>query len=265
MKSKAQVAENRSFFSEVTLADHRVLLLDYEGVLAPLSLNDGRTSPRPEVWDLLKTVMQHHTRVITMSRWPACDVASWFGTEPIPEIWGNDGLERLCSGEYECGNFQTPVDLLRALAECELRLEEAGLLSRMNAKLSGVTIHWRGLTASEKLDLRLRACRVLQPFTVTYPALRLVAFEEGLELRLPLPSKADIVRRFADATPSGIPIAYLGHSTTDEETFRALNDRGLTILVRSVPRFTAAHVCLRPPNDLIAFLKDWITASRDDL
>jgi trehalose-6-phosphatase len=157
------------------------------------------------------------------------------------------------------------MELLRAVAECELQLEEVGLNNRMNVKLTGLSITWRGLTASEKLDTRLTAYRVLQPLTARYPALRLVPFEEGLELRLPLASKADVVRRFVDSTSRDVPIAFLGHSTSDEETFRVLSDRGLTVLVRSVPRFTAAQVCLSPTDELLTFLKNWLAASIDDL
>ena len=41
---------------------------------------------------------------------------------------------------------------------------------------------------------------------------------------------------------------------SDEEAFRVLNGRGLTALVRTQYRFTAAQVWLRPPDELIAFL-----------
>ena len=266
MKSKTSFDGNKSFFSEITHADERVLIVDYEGILAPLSLADGRTAPDPALWELLKDVMQYRTRVITVSRWPACNVASWFGIHQIPEIWGNDGLERLlANGQYTCWELHTPIELLRAIAECELRLEEVGLTNRMNTQLSGVTINWRGLTASQKLNTRVKAYGVLQPLTVAYPALRLVPFDEGFELRLPVPSKADIIQRLLDATPSNIPIAYMGHSTTDEETFRIMNGRGLTVLVRPVARFTAAQVCLSPSDDLPSFLTNWIAASINDL
>jgi len=100
---------------------------------------------------------------------------------------------------------------------------------------------------------------------VTYPALRLVPFEEGLGLRLPVPSKADVMQLLLDTTPPNTPIAYIGHSIADEETFRVLNGRGLTILVRSVPRFIAAQSCLNLSDDLPSFLKDWMAASVSDL
>jgi trehalose-phosphatase len=89
-------------------------------------------------------------------------------------------------------------------------------------------------------------------------------FEQGVELRLRTANKGSAVQSLLKQLRSDFPIAYLGDDCTDEEVFRKLNGRGLTVLVRSVPRFTAAQVCLRPPTDLIQFLKNWILASGGD-
>jgi trehalose-6-phosphatase len=209
----------------------------------------------------MKAIMGCGTRVIVITGRAAHEVASLLGVKPTPEIWGNDGLERLFpDGRYECGDLQTPVEVLKALAECEAKLEREGLKSRIDVKLTGVAVLWRGLTPSEKLDVRIKAYRVLQPLTLLHKGLRLVAMEEGFELRLPVASKADAVQYLIHSTPPGVPIAYMGHSVLDEDLFRTLNGRGLTVLVRSSSRFSAAQVCLKPPDELAAFLKDWVMA-----
>ena len=64
---------------------------------------------------------------------------------------------------------------------------------------------------------------------------------------------------------SRAPVAYLGDDVTDEEPFRSLNGRGLTVLVRPTYRFTAAQYWLRPPDDLQRFLHDWIRAGQGEL
>jgi trehalose 6-phosphate phosphatase len=254
------------FFNQVAHARERLLLADYDGALAPFSTDRGLASPFPGVCDLLKCVMQWRTRLIAISARPAHEVEFLLGMQPAPEIWGNDGLEHLHpGGRYECGELNAPLEVLRALAECELRLEREGLKYRVDVKLTGVTVHWRGLTPFEKLATRTAAYRVLQPLTFIYKQLRLVTIEEGVELRLPVASKADAVQCLLDATPPDVPVAYLGHSVANEDIFRALNDRGLTVLVKPVPRFTAAQMRLRPPDELVRFLKDWISACAGDI
>ena len=52
-------------------------------------------------------------------------------------------------------------------------------------------------------------------------------------------------------------MAYLGDDRTDEDAFRALRGRGLSVLVRAEPRETAADAWIRPPEELIEFLRTW--------
>jgi trehalose 6-phosphate phosphatase len=267
MKTNTTMPEqSHSFFDAVARAEERILLMDYEGILAPVCPDEDGGGPLPDAWALAQEITHHHTRLITISGWPAYEVASRLGTQWMPEIWGNDGLERLYpNGRYECADLHSSLELLRALAECEYKLQEAGLANRMKVKLSGIHFHWRGLNPSEKLDVRTHAYRVLQPLIRRYPALRITTIEEGFELCLPAANKAEAIRSFIEKTSRDIPIAYLGQSIRDEKAFRILNGRGLTVLVRTAPRFTAAQVCLRPPEELLSFFRDWISASRAGL
>jgi trehalose-6-phosphatase len=267
MRTKTTMPEqSHAFFDEVARAEERIMLMDFEGIVAPLCPDETGSSPSPDLWSLVRDITQHHTRFITISGWPAYEVASRLESECTPEIWGNDGLERLYSnGRYECADLNSSLDLLRALAECEYKLQEAGLANRMRVKLSGIHIQWRGMNPSEKLDVRTHSYRVLQPLIRRYPALRVITMEDGLELCLPAANKADAIRSLIERTSRNIPIAYLGHSIRDEKAFRVLNGRGLTVLVRTAPRFTAAQVCLRPPDELLSFFKEWLSASMGGL
>src|SRR5262249_13826338 len=88
----------------------------------------------------------------------------------------------------------------------------------------------------------------------------LAEFDEGVEIRLRAANKGTAVQRLLSEISSEIPIAYIGDDVTDEDAFRVLNDRGLTILMIVKPIFTAAQMSLKPPQELVAFLNTWVGA-----
>jgi trehalose-phosphatase len=90
----------------------------------------------------------------------------------------------------------------------------------------------------------------------------LAEFEEGVEIRLRAANKGTAVQGLLSELAPDVPVAYLGDDITDEDAFRVVNDRGLTILVNAKPRFTAAQMSIKPPDELIAFLNAWIKACR---
>jgi trehalose-phosphatase len=84
-------------------------------------------------------------------------------------------------------------------------------------------------------------------------------FDGGIELRAAGCDKGQVVRQVLaelDAGPAGC-VAYLGDDHTDEDAFRALQGRGLRVLVRPKWRTTAADLWLRPPEGLREFLARW--------
>ncbi len=58
-------------------------------------------------------------------------------------------------------------------------------------------------------------------------------------------------------TGSGAAVAYLGDDRTDEDAFRELNGKGLSVLVRKEQRPTAAEIWIEPPAELLDFLEKW--------
>jgi trehalose-phosphatase len=89
-------------------------------------------------------------------------------------------------------------------------------------------------------------------------------FDGGVELRLRSANTGTVVKTILSEVKPEVPIAYLGDDTSDEDAFRTLNDRGLTVLVRPKHRFTAAQAWLRPPDEVVVFLRDWIQAAGGD-
>jgi trehalose-phosphatase len=195
----------------------------------------------------------------------AREIVPLLGFTPIPEIWGTYGLERLYGdgSRWSCEGQDSQADegAIAALAEAEILLDSASLREHTEVKLAGVAIHWRGLSPAETLSVRAKAYKILEPLARQHD-LVMGEFDAGVELRLRSANKANALKRFLYELTDDLPVAYLGDDASDEDAFRVLNGRGLTVLVRPKKKFTSAQVWLRPPEDLITFLKDWVRASR---
>jgi trehalose-phosphatase len=247
------------FFDLVAAAATRVLLIDYDGTIAPFRAERSRAIPYPGVPPLLDQIdKQCETRLIVLTGGSAVRIRSLLSLDPPPEIWGACGLERLYpDGRYE-GAEVTDMDF-DALARAESFLNEEHLGRYLEIGPGGVAVHWRGLEPHKMLEIRTKAYRILSPLAAGN-GLVIADFDGGVELRVPSASAGDAIRSILLDTDQTTPIAYLGDDTPDEDAFRVLNDRGLTVLVRPKYRFTAAELWLRPPDDLVGFLKAWISA-----
>jgi trehalose-phosphatase len=203
------------------------------------------------------------TRLVIVTGRPAHEVVPLLGMMPFPEIWGTYGLERLYGdgARWSCRSEQAEIseEAAAALADAEVQLDSQGLRERIEIKLAGVAVHWRGLDPSETLKVRTDAYRVLEPFSRRQD-LVMAEFEQGVELRLQCASKGNALRSLLNDLDPDVPVAYLGDDATDEDAFRVLNGRGLTVLVRPKHKFSSAQVWLKPPGDLVLFLRDWVEA-----
>jgi trehalose 6-phosphate phosphatase len=261
--SKTAVGNDQRWFEDIAAAKQRVLLVDYDGTVAPFSRDRHRAFPYPDVPRLLQQIMTKcNTRLIVVSGRAAHAVGPLLGITPVPEIWGAHGIEKILpDGRYE--EIHISQEALQRLAQAETMLEDEGLGDFLEVKLAGVAIHWRGLKPSSVLNIRARAYRTLEPFKA-HSDLMLTDFEEGVELRLRSANKGDAVRNMLAEMDTNAYIAYLGDDATDEDAFNALQGRGLTVLVGPKHRFTAAQMWLRPPDQLVGFLKVWIAACGGD-
>jgi trehalose 6-phosphate phosphatase len=253
------------FFEQLRRARERVLLLDYDGTIAPFSAQRNRAFPYPTVPELLDCIISTcRTRVVVITGRAAREIPPLLGLNPCPEIWRTNGMERLqANGSYVVAHVSE--DAQQALAEADAGLRDEGLSDLVEIKPGAIAVHWRGLSSARLNEAKTAAYRVLSPLALRSHLLLASEFDGGLELREPVCSKGDVVTSILSEHGSDIAVAFLGDDATDEDAFRALNGRGLTVLVRSMYRFTAAQMWIRPPEELVQFFTDWIRACGGDL
>jgi trehalose-phosphatase len=246
------------FLEQLRTAPARVLLLDYDGTLAPFCADRSRAFPYPEVPPLILRIMRGGTRVVLISGRPVQEILQLSGIRPQPEVWGSHGLERLTAdGHYEVSSVPAHKDYLLA---AEAMLRDAGLENQIETKPGGVAVHWRGLDSAKAEKIAREVRSLWKPLLERAP-LRVLEFDGGLEIRVAGPGKGDAVRAILRECIPGAAVAYLGDDQTDEDAFHALKGNGLTALVRPQSRPTAADIWLQPPHELLQFLQEWLRAS----
>jgi trehalose-phosphatase len=254
MKTLRPDVDLARFFNELTKARARLLILDYDGTLAPFREQRDQALPYPGVREALTQLQAGHgTRVVLVLE----SLVPLVGLDPAPEMWGSHGWERR-SPE---GRFTTvrPGERARAGLERARTLAGFAAAAQWEFKPARVALHWRGLPAPRADAIRGQAQGAWPALCGEY-GLELHEFDGGLELRVPGVDKGTAVTALLAESGPGTVAAYLGDDRTDEDAFRALAGRGLAILVREELRPTAAAVWLRPPGELLDFFQRWIAA-----
>ena len=244
------------FLERLNRAPASVLMLDYDGTLAPFQVERNQAYPYPGVLPLLARIQQNvRTRIVVISGRPLHEVQALLSPLHGIEIWGAHGIDHLLADGTR-QQVSIDQDLSAALRQAEEWLRSNDLASFMEVKPGGIAVHWRGLSEDRVEQINAKVVAGWAPLT-KLAGLKSLTFEGGLELRVIRPDKGDavasVIAKLAPETPS----AFLGDDLTDEDGFRKLKGRGLSILVRDEYRPTDAEVWLKPPHQLLDFLDQW--------
>ena len=244
------------FFEQLGSSGQAVLFLDYDGTLAPFCVDRDAAVPYPGVTEILEAMLgMGHTRLVMVSGRPVSDVMRLLNISSRPEIWGAHGMER-CLPDGDCERMPLGDAMLQGLSRARAWAKAESLAAHYEEKPGSIAIHFRGLPARDAWKLEDNARAALEPIAEK-SGLKLCPFDGGLELRPPHITKARTVNTVLSEMPAGTPAAYLGDDMTDEDAFRAIGRRGLSVLVRTEPRPSLASVWVRPPEQLLALLQRW--------
>src|SRR5258706_874000 len=120
-KAAPRISSYSKFMQDLSAANDRVLILDYDGTIAPLTAHRLRAVPYPGVTEVLRRIMlECRTRVIVASSRAAHEVIPLLGMIPPPEIWGTYGAERVhADGRY--AEIEVSQDALEVLLKSCVR------------------------------------------------------------------------------------------------------------------------------------------------
>jgi trehalose-phosphatase len=223
-----------------------LLMLDFDGTLAPIVENPEDATMPEEVRRLLVGMKNRGVRLVIISGRSLEDIKARVGIPDIIYV-GNHGME--IEGVPQIG-----WDFARARGIMN-QISREGLEDI--SELQGVTVEDKDLTVS--IHYRLAGTKIIEKLMKLFgdlisplgESLRVTRGKKVLEVRPSgVPDKGDIALHLVGLFPSSLPI-YIGDDTTDEDAFRALRERGaITVLVSPEPGKTLADFYLKDPEDV---------------
>jgi trehalose 6-phosphate phosphatase len=262
-------SEFAPFLQVIERSSRAVLFVDYDGTLAPFRTERDHAYPYPGVASLLQEIIRNgRTRVVVVSGREATEVLPLLNIRPEPEVWGVHGLQRLRAD----GGVDMPLldeRTMDGLSDADGWLSYQRLRHVAEVKTGSIAAHWRGLDELATEDIRARVLLGWRPIA-EHSELDLLQFDGGVEIRARQADKGAAVRKLLREFETGTPTAYLGDDATDESAFLVINNlakndrtsktRAITVLVRPERRPTAAQFWLKPPEELLDFLNQWLRA-----
>lgn len=246
------------FFDSVGRSSQPLLMLDYDGTLAPFVVDREQAVPYPGILSRLDAIRKTSTRLVIVTGRAITVLKKLLPLDPPPEIWGCHGAEMLApDGAY---SLKTPEHITNGLKSVESLALKLGLADVLEVKPGGCAFHWRGLDNSRKVEIENK--------TGTIPSLLENAssfvfhrFDGGIEIKAADITKGNAVKEILATHSASDATAYLGDDATDEDAFYALDKKGLRVLVQCKEKQTAADVRITPPEELYSFLDRWIDAA----
>jgi len=246
-----------------TLKDRFVyLFLDYDGTLAPIAETPGKAAMSMETNYLLRRLSKApNCKVAIVSGRALKDVSGRIGLKNIIYV-GNHGFE--IRGPKIDFKSPLPYRYIKTLAEIKSKLEKK--LSPVKGvfiedKGYSLSVHYR---AADKIDRSLIETEFYSALLL-YEVRKNVLVGTGklvLEVKPPViwdKGKAVLwllARRKFVLSSKKIKVfpVYIGDDVTDEDAFRSLKGRGMTIFVGK-PKGTEARLYLKDTRDVVKFLK----------
>src|SRR4051812_12869220 len=108
------------FFARVSSAPERILLLDYDGTLAPFHVDPARARPYPKPALRLRALArQATTRIVIVSGRPLVSLRALIEELEPHEAWGTHGWEH-ASASSPVREFDPGQEAMQELAEAEV-------------------------------------------------------------------------------------------------------------------------------------------------
>ncbi|HET9481667.1 MAG TPA: trehalose-phosphatase [Candidatus Polarisedimenticolia bacterium] len=254
MKSRSEVPA--ILWEKAAAAPARLLMLDYDGTLAPFQVDRSLAVPHRRVPGLVRRAASvPEDRIAIVSGRPVAELAALVGALPV-ELIGEHGWERRLADGRLVRHPPAEADVA-ALERAAQIARDLGHASRVERKRASLVLHTRGLSDEEASRVE-RDCSHAWRDEPAPGRLRPRRVNGGLELRAPGRDKGMAVRELLEEASPGTLAVYIGDDETDEDAFAAVSGAGYGLLVAPGPRPSLAAGRLASVQDVVGFLTEWV-------
>jgi trehalose 6-phosphate phosphatase len=244
-----------SFWPRAAAAGHRLLMVDYDGTLAPFRTNPREAVPLgPSVALLREIARGSSTSLAIVSGRPIREIQGLLGRIPATFV-GENGWEEEVPGA-DIVRHPVPSDHEVALRRAAAAAAAQNWAPRLERKRASLMLHTRGLLPERAREVE-RDCEELWR-ELTESGLRLVRVNGGLDLSSPERHKGVAARELLERSPSGTFAVHVGDDVTDEDAFSLVAEGGFGILVGDSLGRSRARGRLGSWLDMPLFLREWL-------
>jgi len=237
-------------------AGRRLLLLDFDGTLAPFEVERDRVRAVPGALESIRELAERGVAVVGLvSGRPLAELEVLTSGLPGPMIGEHGWEERTANGERVA---HAPSSVASALlAGAKERIADLVEPRRLERKRTALVVHTRGL-ALPTSDLILAEVAKRWSDLSRRAEVRLQCIDGGLELRAVGRSKGTAVESIRRAVGGSPLTVYVGDDETDEDAFRTVAGTGIGVLVGRSQRTTAARAMLPNVHAVAEYLSLWV-------
>ncbi len=235
-------------------ASTRHLFLDYDGTLVPFARHPREANPGDELLDLLKGLTSlDNTKVTIISGRDSSILESWFGTLPINLVAEHGASIREAGSEWihEDETDQSWKPMIRPVLEL---FAERCPGSFVEEKSHTLAWHYRNVDR----DLGFNRSRELLDnlyHLIRNAQLQVIDGNKVIEVRVAGVDKGYAAKKVLAKDPADF-VFVIGDDKTDEDMFKALADKAITVKVGTGP--TEAQYNVPSQTDVFSLLNNFL-------
>lgn len=248
------LSEPAALAAELGPAEHLLIVLDFDGTVAPIVDRPGDARPGPGAIDALRRLVTR-TTVAMLSGRSVDDLSARLPALPLIHVGGHGAQIRAVDGTVldliDVATVTATLDVTQAAVE---QVVDGRLGWFVERKPTSLAVHHRLVPEPEEDERLPRVRALLEQHRDDEPGFEVVVGRSVLEMRPRSIDKGKALDRVAAQLPDLTPL-MIGDDRTDEDAFdRALARGGHAILVAANDRETAAQARLADPAAVVALL-----------